>query len=52
MNISPNIFELFKSMTAEQFVDITRVGLHNHIPQGLSHAKNPTPGAVWAEGIS
>ncbi|MGB8252347.1 MAG: alpha/beta hydrolase, partial [Anaerolineaceae bacterium] len=38
----PQYFELFKSMTADQFIDVARVGLHNDIPDGLAKAKNPT----------
>ena len=38
----PQFFELFKSMTADQFVDMTRVGLRNRIPDGLAKARNPT----------
>ncbi len=38
----PRYFDLFKSMSADQFIDLIRVGLHNHIPGGLGKAKNPT----------
>jgi len=38
----PQFFELFKSMTADQFIDVTRVGLNNFIPDGLLKTKNPT----------
>jgi pimeloyl-ACP methyl ester carboxylesterase len=37
----PQYFELFQKMTADQFVDVTRVGLNNKIPDGLSRATNP-----------
>jgi pimeloyl-ACP methyl ester carboxylesterase len=37
----PQFFELFQKMTADDFVDVTRIGLNNSIPQGLSRANNP-----------
>ncbi len=36
----PQFFELYQKMTADQFVDVTRVGLNNSIPSGLSQVKN------------
>jgi pimeloyl-ACP methyl ester carboxylesterase len=36
----PMFFEIFQKMTASEFVDMTRVGLDNSIPQGLSRANN------------
>jgi len=38
----PQYFNLYQKMTADQFVDMTRVGLQNHIPEGLAQARNPT----------
>ncbi len=38
----PQFFESFQKMTADQFVDMTRIGLNNRIPVGLAQARNPT----------
>jgi pimeloyl-ACP methyl ester carboxylesterase len=38
----PQYFELYQKMTVGQFVDVTRVGLNNRIPEGLAQARNPT----------
>jgi pimeloyl-ACP methyl ester carboxylesterase len=38
----PQYYELFRSMTADQFIDVLRVGLWNRIPKGLEKVKNQT----------
>jgi pimeloyl-ACP methyl ester carboxylesterase len=38
----PQFFEIFRKMSADQFVDMTRISLNNRIPVGLAQVRNPT----------